>query len=399
MPRASTTSPARTSSPARRTFAPGRLPRPAPARRVARCARPAPRRRRPRGTTAPVEMRTAVPAASRARGVAGARLADHLELGARGRPRRAKPSIAELSNGGTSIALVTSSASTRPSAVRERDALRAERPHGCEHPLAAPPRSRSGHARDLRTGSGPARSGPRLRRSGVGSSLPPGTSGVRTERRLMTPIRGPLARLDRSREELAKAWLVRLIERASLDEIRELPTERIARELPELITRHRALGVASTGGRPVRARRRAGGARRVAGRAARRPADARRGEVARDVASLQAVLVRGAARRARRERPRAVRRRRGAARGRHGRDPGGRGRGAACGAVARARVAGQHRPAHRAREPALASSARSRRLLELHKRYGHPFGAAADGRRRPQARSTTPTATRPATAC
>ena len=41
--------------------------------------------------------------------------------------------------------------------------------------------------------------------------------------------------MDRSRDELAKAWLVRLIERASLDEIRELPTERIARELPELI--------------------------------------------------------------------------------------------------------------------------------------------------------------------
>jgi hypothetical protein len=52
----------------------------------------------------------------------------------------------------------------------------------------------------------------------------------------MTPIRGPLARLDRSREELAKAWLVRLIERSSLEEIRDLPTERIARELPELIS-------------------------------------------------------------------------------------------------------------------------------------------------------------------
>src|ERR671910_499437 len=52
----------------------------------------------------------------------------------------------------------------------------------------------------------------------------------------MPPVRGPLARLDRSRDELAKAWLVRLIERASLDEIRELPTERIARELPDLIT-------------------------------------------------------------------------------------------------------------------------------------------------------------------
>ena len=51
----------------------------------------------------------------------------------------------------------------------------------------------------------------------------------------MTSIRGTLARLDRSRDELAKAWLVRLIESASLDEIRELPTDRLARELPELI--------------------------------------------------------------------------------------------------------------------------------------------------------------------
>jgi diguanylate cyclase (GGDEF)-like protein len=49
-------------------------------------------------------------------------------------------------------------------------------------------------------------------------------------------LRGPLARLDRSRDELAKAWLVRLIERASLDEIRELPTERLADELPDLIS-------------------------------------------------------------------------------------------------------------------------------------------------------------------
>ena len=52
----------------------------------------------------------------------------------------------------------------------------------------------------------------------------------------MPPERGPLSRLARSRDELAKAWLVRLIERASLDEIRELPTERIARELPDLIS-------------------------------------------------------------------------------------------------------------------------------------------------------------------
>jgi diguanylate cyclase (GGDEF)-like protein len=51
-----------------------------------------------------------------------------------------------------------------------------------------------------------------------------------------SPLRGPLARLDRERDELAKAWMVRLIERASLDEIRELPTDRLADELPELIS-------------------------------------------------------------------------------------------------------------------------------------------------------------------
>lgn len=49
-------------------------------------------------------------------------------------------------------------------------------------------------------------------------------------------LRGPLARLDRERDELAKAWLVRLIERASLEEIKELPTDRLAQELPELIS-------------------------------------------------------------------------------------------------------------------------------------------------------------------
>ena len=52
----------------------------------------------------------------------------------------------------------------------------------------------------------------------------------------MTPLRGSLGRLERAREELAKAWLVQLIQRASLDEIKDLPTDEIARELPGLIT-------------------------------------------------------------------------------------------------------------------------------------------------------------------
>ena len=96
--------------------------------------------------------------------------------------------------------------------------------------------------------------------------------------------------MDRSRDELAKAWLVRLIERASLDEIRELPTERIARELPELIgdivreawegegdpydlpkeqaERAASLATLRSGGREVQA-----------------------ADVARDLAALQSVLI------------------------------------------------------------------------------------------------------------
>jgi len=56
------------------------------------------------------------------------------------------------------------------------------------------------------------------------------------DRRTPTPLSGPLARLDRGREELAKAWLVRLIERASLEGIKNLPIDRIAGELPQLIS-------------------------------------------------------------------------------------------------------------------------------------------------------------------
>jgi diguanylate cyclase (GGDEF)-like protein len=55
-------------------------------------------------------------------------------------------------------------------------------------------------------------------------------------RRLPAALDEPLARLHEGREELAKAWLLRLLERASLDEIERLPTDRIARELPPLIS-------------------------------------------------------------------------------------------------------------------------------------------------------------------
>lgn len=105
-----------------------------------------------------------------------------------------------------------------------------------------------------------------------------------------SPLRGPLARLDRERDELAKAWLVRLIERASLDEIKGLPTERLADELPELIGD--VLELTSSGGRdpdllPNGARERA--ARIADLRDARERSAA---ELARDLTAIQAAILR-----------------------------------------------------------------------------------------------------------
>jgi diguanylate cyclase (GGDEF)-like protein len=106
----------------------------------------------------------------------------------------------------------------------------------------------------------------------------------------MPPIRGPLARLERQRDELAKQWLVRLIERASLDEIREFPTERIARELPELITD--LLGSVSDGDDHYDLSKEQ--AERAASLATLRAGgrDARAADVSRDIAALQSVLLR-----------------------------------------------------------------------------------------------------------
>jgi diguanylate cyclase (GGDEF)-like protein len=106
----------------------------------------------------------------------------------------------------------------------------------------------------------------------------------------MTPDRGPLARLDRSRDELAKSWLVRLIERASLEEIQELPTDRIARELPELISDIVGSVAEANGGHYELSAEQAGRAAALAALRGGRETSA--GNVARDIASLQAVLVR-----------------------------------------------------------------------------------------------------------
>jgi diguanylate cyclase (GGDEF)-like protein len=45
----------------------------------------------------------------------------------------------------------------------------------------------------------------------------------------------PIARLEETRGELAKAWLMRALELSSLEDIERLPTARIVRELPDLI--------------------------------------------------------------------------------------------------------------------------------------------------------------------
>ena len=103
------------------------------------------------------------------------------------------------------------------------------------------------------------------------------------------PIKGPLARVESSRDELAKAWLVRVIERASLEEIRDLPTERIARELPRLISD--VVGAVANGRVPLELSEEQ--AQRASALAAlRQGREATAGELARDVAALQAVLVR-----------------------------------------------------------------------------------------------------------
>jgi len=115
-----------------------------------------------------------------------------------------------------------------------------------------------------------------------------------SDRLTITPLRGPLARLDRAREDLAKAWLMRLIEGASLEEISRLPTEQIAAELPAVISD--VLQIAATEDRdrlqlPDDVRERAS-----------RLAELRQGEdltaadLTRDVAGIQAVVLEALAR-------------------------------------------------------------------------------------------------------
>jgi diguanylate cyclase (GGDEF)-like protein len=101
-------------------------------------------------------------------------------------------------------------------------------------------------------------------------------------------MQGPLGRLEREREQLAKAWLVRVIERASLEEIQSLPTDRIARELPDLISDLLHAVDADSDGDPTGTMGldRAARIGALRGRAGDSAAD-----LARDITALQTVLL------------------------------------------------------------------------------------------------------------
>ena len=48
-------------------------------------------------------------------------------------------------------------------------------------------------------------------------------------------VESPISRLEDSRGEIAKAWLMRVIERSSLEELERLSMPRVAQELPDLV--------------------------------------------------------------------------------------------------------------------------------------------------------------------
>jgi diguanylate cyclase (GGDEF)-like protein len=96
----------------------------------------------------------------------------------------------------------------------------------------------------------------------------------------------PIARLEETRGELAKAWLMRALGRSSLEEIEKLPTSRIARELPELIAEIAA--AAREDGSPEAARH-VEWAKRLAELTGRE--GALDPQLIRDVSGLQSVMI------------------------------------------------------------------------------------------------------------
>ena len=96
----------------------------------------------------------------------------------------------------------------------------------------------------------------------------------------------PIARLEETRGELAKAWLMRAVGRASLEEIERLPTARIARELPELIA---DIARAAGEGSPREAARHVEWAKRLAELTGRE--GALDSQLIRDISGLQSVMI------------------------------------------------------------------------------------------------------------
>jgi diguanylate cyclase (GGDEF)-like protein len=96
----------------------------------------------------------------------------------------------------------------------------------------------------------------------------------------------PIARLEETRGELAKTWLMRALEHSSLEEIERLPTARIVRELPELIAE---IARAARGDSPPDSARHVEWAKRLSELTGREEGvDA---QLIRDVTSLQSVMI------------------------------------------------------------------------------------------------------------
>jgi diguanylate cyclase (GGDEF)-like protein len=98
----------------------------------------------------------------------------------------------------------------------------------------------------------------------------------------------PIERLDETRGELAKTWLLRVVELSSLDEIERLPTPRIVRELPDLIGEIARTAAAEESG-PDSAARGVEWAKRLAELTGR--GGTIDSHLIRDVAGLQSVMI------------------------------------------------------------------------------------------------------------
>jgi diguanylate cyclase (GGDEF)-like protein len=99
-------------------------------------------------------------------------------------------------------------------------------------------------------------------------------------------MEAPIARLEETRGELAKVWLMRALGRSSLEEIERLPTARIARELPELIAE---IAAAARDESATESARHVEWARRLAELTGRE--GALDPQLIRDVSGLQSVMI------------------------------------------------------------------------------------------------------------